>query len=189
MTPNSTSSPGPGPTSDPAGGPAARRADEPQNTVDALVQLSFLVQGVLIRIATDHDLSLIQVRLLGILRDRTPGMLELARHLGLDKSSMTGLVTRAEKRGLVERLPSTHDGRAVLVGLTPLGRQLTDRCAAEMEHQVAALTASLTPAEHTWIRALSAKLLRAAPTGGGASPASTPFTGVAVVVPGHAPRE
>jgi DNA-binding MarR family transcriptional regulator len=156
--------------------------------VDALVQLSFLVQGVLTRVASDHDLSLVQVRLLGILRDRRPGMLELARHLGLDKSSMTGLVTRAEKRGLVERLPSTHDGRAVLVGLTPLGRRLTDRCGAEMDHQVAALTASLTPAEHTRIRALSAKLLRAAPAGG-AFPPSTPVAGAAVVVPGRAPRE
>src|SRR3954462_10769404 len=74
-----------------------------QATVDVLVQLSFLVQGVLGRIAAEHDLSLTQVRLLGILRDRRPGMLELARHLGLDKSSMTGLVARAEKRGLVRR--------------------------------------------------------------------------------------
>ncbi|MFJ2826437.1 MarR family winged helix-turn-helix transcriptional regulator [Streptomyces sp. NPDC087263] len=164
MTPSSPSSPGPGPTSDPAGGPAARRVDEPQNTVDALVQLSFLVQGVLIRIATDHDLSLIQVRLLGILRDRTPGMLELARHLGLDKSSMTGLVTRAEKRGLVQRLPSPDDGRAVLVGLTPQGRQLTETCTAEAEQQITALTASLTGAEHTQILALAAKLLHRPPT-------------------------
>ncbi|MFE2426118.1 MarR family winged helix-turn-helix transcriptional regulator [Streptomyces sp. NPDC059373] len=139
-----------------------RGPDEPQDTVDALVQLSFLVQGVLARIASDHDLSLIQVRLLGILRDRRPGMLELARHLGLDKSSMTGLVTRAEKRGLVQRLPSPHDGRSVLVSLTPLGRQLTDRCTAEMDQQIAALTASLTPAEHTQIRVLAAKLLHAA---------------------------
>lgn len=87
-------------------------------------------------------------------------MLELARHLGLDKSSMTGLVTRAEKRGLVQRTPSPHDGRAVLVDLTPLGRQLTDQCTAEMDEQIAALTAPLTTTEHTQIRALAAKLLR-----------------------------
>ncbi|MCX4575475.1 MarR family transcriptional regulator [Streptomyces sp. NBC_01571] len=145
----------------------ARAADEPQGTVDALVQLSFLVQGVLAGIAAEHDLSLIQARLLGILRDRRPGMLELARHLDLDKSSMTGLVTRAEKRGLVRREPSPHDGRAVLVALTPLGRELTDRCTAEMDERVAALTSSLTPTDHARIRALSAKVLRAARTGDG----------------------
>jgi DNA-binding MarR family transcriptional regulator len=86
----------------------------------------------------------------------------------LDKSSMTGLVTRAEKRGLVQRLPSPDDGRAVLVGLTPLGRELTDRCTAEMDQQIAALTASLTTTEYAQIRALTAKFLHAAPTGGGA---------------------
>ncbi|WP_393082074.1 MarR family winged helix-turn-helix transcriptional regulator [Streptomyces sp. LN704] len=155
-----TSSHTPAATDDPA-------ADEPQGTVDALVQLSFLVQGVLADIAAEHDLSLIQARLLGILRDRRPGMLELARHLGLDKSSMTGLVTRAEKRGLVRREPSPHDGRAVLVALTPPGRELTDRCTAEMDERVAALTSALTPADHARIRTLSAKVLRAARSGDG----------------------
>ena len=139
-----------------------READLPQTTVDALVQLSFLVQGVLARIAAEHDLSLIQARLLGILRDRRPGMLELAGFLGLDKSSMTGLVTRAEKRGLVQRLPSPHDGRAVLVSLTPLGRQLTDTCGAEMDRQIASLTESLTSSEVSQVRSLSTKILRSA---------------------------
>ncbi|RFC77392.1 MarR family transcriptional regulator [Streptomyces sp. AcE210] len=148
-------------TPDPAD---VQASDEPQGTVDALVQLSFLVQGVLTRIASENDLSLIQVRLLGILRDRTPGMLDLARHLGLDKSSITGLVGRAEKRGLVERLPSPHDGRAVLVSLTPPGRQLTARCTTEIGQQIAALTAPLTTAERTQIRTVTTKLLHAEPT-------------------------
>lgn len=162
MTPSS-----PSPTPAPAGGQGPDEPQgtaEPQNTADALIQLSFLVQGVVTRIAAEHDLSLIQVRLLGILRDRRPGMLELARHLGLDKSSMTGLVTRAEKRGLVQRLPSPDDGRAVLVALTPLGRQLTDRCTAEVDQRIAVLTEPLNTAEHAQIRTLSAKLLQQPPS-------------------------
>ncbi|WP_406351785.1 MarR family winged helix-turn-helix transcriptional regulator [Streptomyces sp. NBC_00658] len=167
MTP---SSPSPTPDPAPAGAAGGLRPDEPQGTAepqttaDALIQLSFLVQGVVTGVAANHDLSLIQVRLLGILRDRRPGMLELARHLGLDKSSMTGLVTRAEKRGLVQRLPSPDDGRAVLVALTPLGRQLTDRCTTEVDQRIAALTAPLTTAEHAQIRTLSAKLLQRPPS-------------------------
>lgn len=159
-----SSPPIPAPTASGASGPLGPDEHEPQNTMDALVQLSFLIQGVLTRVAADHDLSLIQVRLLGILRDRRPGMLELARHLGLDKSSMTGLVTRAEKRDLVQRLPSPDDGRAVLVSLTPLGQQLTETCTAEAERQITALTAPLTAAEHTQILALTAKLLRTPPS-------------------------
>lgn len=132
------------------------------NAVDALVQLSFLVQGVLADVASAHDVSLVQLRLFGILRDRTPGMLELATHLGLDKSSMTGLVARAEKRGLVRRRPSPHDGRGVLVSLTPEGRRVTDLGATEITRRVTDLCAALTPEEAAELRALASKLLSAA---------------------------
>ncbi len=118
-------------------------------TVDALVQLSFLVQRVLQTAGAEQDLSVIQIRLLGILRDRQPGMQELGVHLGLDKSSVTGLVARAEKRGLVRRTPAAHDGRAVLVSLTPAGRELTERCGAEIGARVLALTEGLSDEERT----------------------------------------
>src|SRR5580698_7627622 len=88
------------------------------NMVDGLAQLSFLIQGMLERRASEHELSMIQTRLLGVLRDRTPTMNELAKLLELDKSSVTGLVDRAERRGLVVRVPSTDDRRVVLVSLT-----------------------------------------------------------------------
>lgn len=132
---------------------------EALRTMDALVQLSFVVQAELARVAARYELSVVQARLLGILRDRRPGMLELARHLGLDKSSMTGLVSRAEKRGLVRREPSPHDGRAVLVALTPEGRALTDRAAAAVAARITELTATMTTEERALLPGLVAKLL------------------------------
>ena len=63
-----------------------------------MAQLAFLVHGLLEHRAAEQGLSVIQARLLGVLRDRTPTMNELARLLGLDKSSVTGLVNRAERR-------------------------------------------------------------------------------------------
>ncbi|MGW7257372.1 MarR family winged helix-turn-helix transcriptional regulator [Streptomyces sp. NPDC054834] len=87
-------------------GPAHGGDDHPLDTVDAPVQLSFQIHLMLPATGAEHDLSVIRIRLLGVLRDRQAGTLELAGHLGLDKSSMTGLVTRAEKRGLVSRAPS-----------------------------------------------------------------------------------
>src|SRR6266568_2334017 len=86
-------------------------ADEDLGLVDALAQLSFLVQNTLAEIAGQHDLSIIQTRLLGVLRNREPTMNQLGRHLGLDKSSITGLVSRAQKRGLVSRTVSEIDRR------------------------------------------------------------------------------
>ena len=105
--------------------------------VDGLAQLSFLVQNSLARHATEHSLSLVQTRLLGILRDREPTMNELARLLELDKSSVSGLIDRAERRGLVGRVPSRADGRVVLVRLTDEGRALVSKVAPRLEADVA----------------------------------------------------
>jgi hypothetical protein len=44
------------------------------------------------------------------------------------------------------------------------------RCTAEMDQRIASLIASLIRTEDTQIRTLTAKLLRAAPTGEGAAP-------------------
>lgn len=115
--------------------------------VDTLVQLSFAIQAVLLRIAAQHDLSLVQMRLFGILRDHEPEMLELARYLNLDKSSVTGLVARAERRGLVQRIPSLEDGRVVHVVITLLGRQITDEVAAQVENEVLKLVIGLSEAD------------------------------------------
>src|ERR1700749_1978861 len=98
---------------------------EPElDPVDGLAQLAFLITGMLERRAAERDLSIAATRLLGVLRDREPTMQELARLLDLDKSSVTGLVDRAERRGLVARAPSPADRRAVLVRLTEEGRSL-----------------------------------------------------------------
>jgi DNA-binding MarR family transcriptional regulator len=128
--------------------------------VDGLAQLSFVVQGLLERRAAEHDLSIIQTRLLGVLRDRKPTMQELARFLGLDKSSVTGLVDRAERRGLVARVPSATDRRAVLVSLTDHGRSLVSAAAAGFEADVSALLSRLPPREReTLARAVSRLLV------------------------------
>ena len=127
--------------------------------VDGLVQLSFLVQSVLAKAAARHDLTVPQVRLLGILRDREPGMVQLARYLGLDKSSVTGLVDRAERRGLVQRDADVDDGRGIRVSSTALGRQLTEQVSAEIGAQVVALGSSLSAADKRMLTRLVGQIL------------------------------
>ena len=117
--------------------------------VDALAQLTFAVQGTLGRIAAAHELSIVQARLLGILRDRQPTIKELARFLQLDKSSVTGLVDRAQERGLVARTASTLDRRSVQVTITAAGQELLDQAQAAFESEIASLVADLTPAQRT----------------------------------------
>lgn len=121
--------------------------DPDPTLVDALVESSFLVQAALRRVAARHDLSVVGMRMLGILRDREPGVIALARHLELDKSSVTGLIDRAEARGLVKRAADPDDGRAVRVRLTRKGRRLATAGAAEVAEELAAVVADLTEAE------------------------------------------
>jgi MarR family transcriptional regulator, lower aerobic nicotinate degradation pathway regulator len=129
--------------------------------VDALAQLTFAVQGALGRIAAAHELSIVQIRLLGILRDRRPAINELARLLQLDKSSVTGLVDRAQERGLVRRTPSTLDRRSVQVTITAAGRELIDQGTAAFEAEIAALVADLSPSQRSRLSATASLIVAA----------------------------
>ncbi|MFE7740722.1 MarR family winged helix-turn-helix transcriptional regulator [Nocardia sp. NPDC057455] len=111
---------------------------------DALVRTSFRMMAVLTRIGSEHDLSLTQLRLLGLLRDRRPRMTDLAAFLGLDKSTMSGLVERAERRGLVARGKSPEDRRVVDVFITPAGSELAERVQEEIRVALAPYTDRLS---------------------------------------------
>jgi DNA-binding MarR family transcriptional regulator len=127
--------------------------------VDALAQLSFLVQGALAERAAAHGLSMIQTRLLGVLRDRRPTMQELARLLALDKSSVTGLIDRAEKRGLVQRTPSNDDRRTIYVGLTSGGRRTIAHVGQGFRADMASATECLSAADKKRLSTLATKVV------------------------------
>ena len=121
---------------------------------DTLAQSSFVVMGVLTRIAAEHDLSLTLMRVLGILRDRRPRMAELATFLGLEKSTMSGLVDRAERRGLLNRAKNADDSRAVDVFLTAAGLKLAEQVHADVRRGLASATDRLNESERRSLASL-----------------------------------
>ena len=132
---------------------------EQDGLVDALARSGFATMAVLTRLSAEHDLSLTQLRVLAILRDRRVRMSTLADHLGLERSTLSGLVDRAERRNLLQRAPNRTDGRAVDVLLTAEGARLARRLGAEVQRSLAPMTASLTPAEQRRLRTLLERLL------------------------------
>jgi MarR family transcriptional regulator, lower aerobic nicotinate degradation pathway regulator len=136
-----------------------RKSETDLGMVDALAQLSFLIWGTLAKAASGHDLSMTQTRLLGVLRDRQPGMNELAKVLELDKSSVTGLVDRAERRGLVKRTISTEDRRAVRVSLTKQGRQLVDQVADEFQAEINTISGCLSQPDQISLSGLASRVV------------------------------
>jgi DNA-binding MarR family transcriptional regulator len=135
------------------------RAPAATEMIDSLVQVSFTVIALLSRVAAEHDLSLTQMRVLAILRDHEPTMAELAAYLGLERSSVSGLIDRAVKRGLVRRDPSSDDGRAVRLSLTPDGRHLARLGAEEVAARLAPMTGSLTSADQKRLGMLLHRML------------------------------
>ena len=57
-------------------------------------------------------------------------MSALAEAVLVTRSTMTGVVGRMEKRGLVRTAPNPQDGRSILVALTPKGRSVVPRLRA-----------------------------------------------------------
>jgi DNA-binding MarR family transcriptional regulator len=137
---------------------AADPADQ-QELIDALVTTSFATMAALNRIAAEHDLSLTQLRVLAILRDRRVKITELADYLGLDKSTISGLVDRAEKRGLLQRAPNPLDGRSVEVFLSPAGAELAGNGAVQIARSLSPMTSALSRADTLRLTTLLERML------------------------------
>lgn len=153
--------------------PATHAADGPgpDDLVDVLAQVAFATMAVLSKAASDHDLSLTQLRAIEILRDRRLRMSELAELLGLEKSTLSGLVLRAEKRGLLQRVPDEGDGRSVLVTIAPDGEHLAAATRAAVGDAMNPLTSGLNERDQATLQELLERMLSHARTGASRHPA------------------
>lgn len=133
--------------------------DETDALVDAFAQTAYATTAVLSRLGAEFDLTPAQLRVLGVLRGRRVRMTDLAAHLQLQRSSLSGLVDRAEGRGLVARERSPLDGRAVEVFLTPHGDDLAGRVAARGRELLAPLTGGLDARQRRQLRVLLTQAL------------------------------
>ena len=125
-----------------------------------------------------------QGRLLGILRDRTPTMAQLALLLDLDRVEHYRPRRPGHRRGLVRRFADPEDGRSCRVVLTAEGRRLTGVLGDEVAAQIAALTEGLSDTNRHRLALLAARVVTDAasptvsiPRREGASRGSTPGEG------------
>lgn len=89
---------------------------------------------------------------------------ELNDNVLLSQSSLSRLVERLEKRGLVARMPAPNDGRGVLLKLTDAGRELQKEIGREHVRDIAELmTPALTAAEQKELQRLTDKLRASLP--------------------------
>lgn len=129
-----------------------------EGLADALVTTAFVTMAVINKIGAENDLSLSLIRVLGILWDRRPRMTELADHLGLEKQTMSGLIARAEKRGLVARAPNEEDGRATDVFLTSDGAKLVKRLRVQGQQALTPIIEQLSASDQQLLQKLLQRL-------------------------------
>jgi len=127
--------------------------------VAALVRTTFLVNAVYAESGREHGLTPQQGQLLCVLMAQPFAMGELSTMLGLAKSSLTGLVDRTERNGLVRREPDPQDTRGVRVALTPRGSVVADKFYNETCQRIDKLPAGLGDAEREVLAALLGRVV------------------------------
>ncbi|WP_242908562.1 MarR family winged helix-turn-helix transcriptional regulator [Actinomadura terrae] len=127
--------------------------------VTALVRSSFLVDAVYAASAREYGLTQQQGQLLCVLMAQPYGMSELGAMLGLAKSSLTGLVDRTARNGLVRREPDPEDRRAARVALTAKGSALVADFYAETCRRIEALANGLDETERQTLADLLGRLV------------------------------
>jgi DNA-binding MarR family transcriptional regulator len=129
------------------------------DAAEGLIQLCRLVQSTYARISERHDLTPVQAKLVCVLTFGPRGMAELAQCFGVEKATLTGLVDRAEQRGLVRRSPVPGDRRAFHVTLTDTGRRAATAFHAEATEELNHLLAALPASDREDFRRSMAKII------------------------------
>lgn len=136
------------------------QVDAQIDVATGLVQFTSLVQAIYTRVSERHDLTPVQAKLLCVLLDGPRGMADLAQCFGVEKAALTGLMDRAERRGLAQRSPVPGDRRALQATLTSTGRQTATAFHADVSAALAHLTAPLAPSDSEHFRATMAEIIQ-----------------------------
>ncbi len=97
------------------------------------------------------------VRLFGHM-GRTPvGISEIARRMAVSRQAVHQLANEAARLGLVELVPSEHDGRVRLLRFTPQGWAMSDSAARELDRIEAELARRIGAEDVDSLRRILAK--------------------------------
>jgi DNA-binding MarR family transcriptional regulator len=91
------------------------------------------------KIQKEHGVSIPQVLCLNHLNSCTDFQSthkEIRNYLNLNSSTVTGIIDRLEKKGLVARLPKKEDKRTTYIALTSLGAKLLEKIPALLHERL-----------------------------------------------------
>lgn len=124
-----------------------------------LIRSAALIQDVHAQVSTEHGLTPQQAQLMCVIGDQPSSMVQLGALLRIGKSSMTGLIDRAVRAGLVERVPAPDDGRSFLIAPTPTGRITNEEFRRAVGARLDEVIETLTTAERDSLTAVLSKVV------------------------------
>ena len=134
-------------------------ASDSADLAAALIRLCFVVQRIFADAGRRYGLTPQHAQLLGVLARGPVGMAELGEVLNLEKSSLSGLIDRAEARALVARVRDETDRRTCHVSLTRSGTELAARFRDDVSTELNALAADLPEGTRQRLIAAISKIL------------------------------
>lgn len=124
-----------------------------------LIRSAALIQDVHAAVSAEHGLTPQQAQLMCVVGDEPSSMVQLGAVLRIGKSSMTGLVNRAERAGLVQRVPAPDDGRSFLIEPTATGRRANEQFRRAVAERLDQVVATLTAEERDNLAAALSKIV------------------------------
>jgi MarR family transcriptional regulator, lower aerobic nicotinate degradation pathway regulator len=118
--------------------------------------------GLFLEECRDYEITPIQFAILTVLYSGNAlDQITLSNSVGVDRTSGADVIRRLYRRGLVERVPSREDRRAMLVHITDEGKAFVRRMQPHMERAQERFISPLTAAEQTLFIGLIEKVVRA----------------------------
>lgn len=126
-----------------------------------LAQLSVLVTQTVGDVAGRNGLTPMQARMLGVLARGPQRMTDLGQRLSVEKAALTGLVDRADARGLLTRQPVPGDRRSIQVAITDDGAAAATAFYTQLDDALNAIIAELPARSQASYRAGTQQILAA----------------------------
>lgn len=112
---------------------------------------------------SDVNVTIQQLRVMTILYNDGPRRVSLlARRLSVSTPTMTGILDRLVRQGLISRQDDPEDRRVVLNALTEKGQELIERLQPVQSERLQAIVSQLAPSDRQGVATGLASLLAAA---------------------------
>lgn len=135
---------------------AAERRDETYNTVIATHKL---MQRSIAELLSEEALTQAQFYALRVVaRNGAMLMRKISEEMLVTPATITGIVDRLERKGLVKRMARQGDRRATIIELTPEGRAVQERVATRYSELMQRALHAFTTDEQRALRHLLEKL-------------------------------